>query len=138
MGKDELIVVAQKAFTKSSGISIPTLAMSFAQIFIPLFSLAPANFTAKYLKENLQQIFKNILEAGLLSLLPTFQPFVFPNSSCERPLQVRFPDLYCSKIYMKYYNFYQKCKDYFANVEAKKHNQVFFAATFFQDQALFW
>ena len=64
---------------------------------------------------------------------PTFQQ----KSPCERPLKTKALDLYCGKTYIKCYNFFQQCEDYFAIVGATKLNCIFFAITFLKNQALF-
>lgn len=38
---------------------------------------------------------------------------------------------------MKFYNFYQLYKDYFATIKAKSANRIFFATSFFQNQISF-
>ena len=45
--------------------------------------------------------------------------------------------MYYSKTYIEYYNFCKQYKDYFAIVEAKKHNYILFIILFFYNQALF-
>lgn len=39
---------------------------------------------------------------------------------------------------MKFYNFWQQCKDHFATVNAKKLNRIPFATLFLKNQVLFY
>ena len=136
-GKDELAEAAPGPIpTNDNRTSIHTPIVSRVSIPAPARLPAPIKSTARYSKENFQRIFKIVLEARAPIL--ALQPLVFPNEPLTRPLKARFPNLYCGKTHMECYNFCQECKDYFAIAEAKKHNRVSFAITFFQDQALFW
>ena len=55
----------------------------------------------------------------------------------EKLLKSRLLDVYCDKSYIKYYNFCQKCEDYFAIARAKGPNRILFAASFLHDRINF-
>ena len=79
--------------------------MSRASTPVLVLPFVSANLTAKYSKKDLQRIFQTVLEAKAPASAP--QPLVFLDGPCERPLKVRFPDLYYNKTHIKCYNFYQ-------------------------------
>ena len=54
-------------------------------------------FIFKYIKKNLQRIFKTVLET---------QPLITSKKSQNKPLKAWSPNVYCGKFYMEYYNFY--------------------------------
>ena len=81
----------------------------------------------KYIKENLQKIFKTVLEAQA-------PPFDRPR---EKLLKARLFDVYCDKFHMEYYNFCQQCEDHFATIKAKGPNYILFAASFLHDHINF-
>ena len=92
----------------------------------------------------LHQTYPNILNKisggsviDVKTLALASQPLLFLDKPCKKSLKASIPDLYCDKFYMECYNFYQKCKDYFATTVAEKQNRILFAATFPQNQALF-
>ena len=62
-GKDELFGAALKALTNDNKTLTCTSAILRAQTLTPAPPLASANLMAKYSKENLQWIFKTVLEA---------------------------------------------------------------------------
>lgn len=82
----------------------------------------------KYIERDLQQIFKTILEAQV----PTTSEKLW-----DKLLKARFPNVYCEKSYMEYYNFCQQFENYFAAARARKANQIFFAMSFSQNQNSF-
>lgn len=101
--------------------------------FINSSNLAPIPATLqvlKYTKNNLEQIFKTVLE----SRTPALKKFDKPQ---EKPLKAKVPDVYRSKFYKDYYNFFQQYKNHFTMSGARGLNQVAFIATFFKQQALF-
>ena len=84
----------------------------------------------KYTKNDLQQI-KTILEAWALA--PASAPIPALATSEEpqdKPLKVRFPDIYCNNSHIDYYNFCQQCEDYFAITGATELNQILFTTVF--------
>ena len=94
---------------------------------------------AKYFKDEFQQIYEIILNfkpisalAGDLNILQQYE------NPCKRPIKTQFPDVYRSKNHLKYYNYFQQYKNYFAILDAQDQNRVIFAATFFEDIALFY
>ena len=83
---------------------------------------------AKYTEKDLQKILRTVLEAQA-------PPFDGPR---EKPLKAKSPNQYCGKSFMKCYNFYQKCKDYFTTVRAKGPNYILIALSFLRDRFNFY
>ena len=135
-GKDELA-----GTTPTEGNEV--LAILYASIFLPTIALLVvvgfAIFSvARYLKNNLQQIFRTVLDFKPLCALAL--AFIVPQQYeglWKRSLKIWSPDVYHSKTHLKYYNFFQKCKDHFTTAGAKGQNLVLFASTFFKNTALF-
>ena len=90
---------------------------------------------SKYSKDDLQKIFKAILEARA----PVFDPA--PASVVsevpQEKLKARFPDVYCGKSHMDCSNFCQQYEDFFATPRAIGPTQIPFAASFLRDQINF-
>ena len=86
---------------------------------------------AQYLEDDLQRIFKTILDfrrpAPLLALSLALQQYKDP---CKKPLKARFPDIYWDKTHLECYNFFQQWKDHFTTAGAKGQNRVPFAIIF--------
>ena len=82
---------------------------------------------AKYTEEDLQRIFRTILEARAPS----------SDGVCEKPLKAKSPDVYRGKSHMECYNFCQQCEDHFATAGAKGPNRIPFAASFLRDRINF-
>lgn len=78
-----------------------------------------------YTKKELPQIFKMFLGFQALVLGPIF------DKSQKRLPKARATDIYCDIFYLKYYNFFQKGKNYFATAGATIKNKIFL-------QPLFW
>ena len=74
---------------------IPTLA----------FDPSDVNLMFRYLRADLQQILKTVVETKPYAFAP--QPLVFPDGPCKRPLKAKFLELYCGKTHMECYNFIQ-------------------------------
>ena len=137
-GKDE---PASPTPTESSDTYTPAFAVSCAPThtapaaLLPVLIPAAVNSTVRYSEADLQRIVKTVLETKP----PAFasQPLVFLDGPRKKLLKARFPEQYCGKTHIEYYNFIQQCKDHFATAGAKGPNRVPFAATFFQEQALF-
>ena len=102
-------------FSKSS-YDKPLIDFPIVHSIISLFEL----FITKYIKEDLQKIFKLILKAHI-SLF---------DGSCKKPLKAESSNIYCDKFHMEYYNFCQQFKDYFSIVKVKGLNYIFFAVFF--------
>ena len=85
---------------------------------------AAANLAAKYSANDLERIFKTVLEARAPAPAPQ------PDGSCEKIFKAQAPDLYCEKTHMECYNFCRKCIDDFTTTVATRLNCVLFAATF--------
>ena len=78
----------------------------------PLANSAPAAISiSKYSEDNLQQIFKNVLEAQALVPVPALAstpvPALIVYKVPREKLKTRFPDVYCGKSHMDCYNFCQ-------------------------------
>ena len=94
-GKDKL---TGSALTEGSDTYTPAPVVSHAQT--PASTLAPAlllalapidpNATVRYSDADLQQILKTVQEARLSAPSSAFQPLVFPDTPCKRPLKARF------------------------------------------------
>ena len=142
-GKDEL---ADGIPTESSNRCTPTPAATraptpaLAPVVAPLVVSGSANFSViEYLKDDLQRIFKTVLDFESLAPVPT--PIVaaapYYEGPRERLLKAWFLDIYWDKTHLECYNFFQQCKDYFATASATGSNRVLFAAIFLKDTALF-
>ena len=83
----------------------------------------------KYSKDDLQQIFKVVLEALALALAPA--PVI--SKVLWEKLKANFLDVYREKSHMDCYNFCQQYKDYFATVGAMGLTRIFFAMSFLRD-----
>lgn len=98
----------------------------------------PSSFTAtlvvsKYFENEFQRIFKMVPESQTLAVgIPLLE------SRGERSSKTRFPNVYQGKTHIKCYNFYQQCENHFAIAGAKSLNQIYFAMSFFLDQALIY
>ena len=147
-GKDKL---AGGTFIKDSDhcTFAPAVTCALTPVLAPVVALFVASgsvdsFVVRYLEDNPQRIVKTIFEARSL-LFPAFAPIpasvvaaaLHYKGPRERFLKAWFPDIYWSKTHLKCYNFFQKCKYHFAIAGATGLNQVFFAATFLKDTALF-
>ena len=100
---------------------------------------APAAVTSvpKYSEDDLQRIFKAVLEAQAPVSAPA--PFLAPVVSevSREKLKARFLDVYRVKTHMDCYNFCQQCENYFATARATGPTQISFAAFFFWDRISF-
>ena len=95
----------------------------------------------------MQKILKTVLEAGApvsapapvptLVPAPTLAPAPIVANAPREKLKARFPDLYCGKSYMDYYNFCQQCEDYFATAGATALTRILFVASFLRDRISF-
>ena len=94
----------------------------------PLIANAPAATTSisKYSEDDLQRIFKTVLEAQIPAPAPVLAPAPVPvpapapivAKASREKLKARFPDVYRGKSHMNCYNFCQQCEDYFATAGA--------------------
>ena len=88
----------------------------------------------KYSKNDLQRIFKAVLEAW--ASVPVFTPAPAPIPALviskipREKLKVCSLDLYRRKSHMECYNFYQQYEDYFATVKVTGPTQILFAVFF--------
>lgn len=64
---------------------------------LELYTVLPI---AKYLKNNLQYIFKTVIETKTIIAIN-----IFADKPCEKFLKVKFLDVYYNKTYINYYNF---------------------------------
>lgn len=122
----------------STSLPDPREPVPSLEIFIlPGSSARPDSSTASFLileysKDDLQQIFKAVLETRTSTVTAPL-----PEDLWERLLKVRFPDIYQGKTDMKCYNFCQRCKDYFAITGTKGPNCISFITSFLWDKVLF-
>ena len=96
-------------------------------------SRAAATSVPKYSKDDLQRIFKAVLEARAPA--PASTPIV--SEMPREKLKARSPDVYRGKSHMDCYNFCQQYEDYFATVGATVANRIPFAASFLRDRISF-
>ena len=98
----------------------------------PLRPKSPADTsTPKYSENDLQRIFKAVLEAQTPALAPAV------SKTPREKLKARSPDVYCGKSHMDCYNFCQQCEDYFATAGATGPTRILFAASFLRDRISF-
>ena len=100
-------------------------------------SLAAANSIPKYFEDDLQQIFKAVLEAQAPAPAPTPIPAPVVSEVPWEKLKARFPNVYCRKSHIDCYNFCQQCEDHFATAGATGPTQILFAASFLWDRISF-
>ena len=108
-----------------------------AKLLITVVSVTATDVSI-YIKNDLQQIFKTILEAGGPALAPALAPV--PATSEEpwdKLLKARSPDVYYEKSHMDCYNFCQQWENYFVTVGAIGANRIFFATSFLKDRISF-
>lgn len=77
-----------------------------------------------YIKEDLQQILKTVVEARASTT---------SKESQNKYLKTHSLEMYCDKSQKKCYYFCQQYKDYFATAKAKNNNQIFFATYYLWD-----
>ena len=102
-------------------------------------SPSAATSISKYSEDDLQRIFKAVLEAWALAPVSAPAPVPAPVVS-EVPrekLKPCSPDVYRRKSHMECYNFCQQCEDYFANAEATGPTRIPFTASFLRDRISF-
>ena len=129
-GKDKLAGAAPTKSNNISGVSYaltPAIALS---VFFILSSMA------QYLEDDLQRIFKTVLDSRTPAFPLALAPQQYKNP-CERSLKAQFPEIYWSKIHLECYNFFQQSGNHFAIAGAKSQNRMLFAATFLKNTALF-
>ena len=112
---------------------------------------AATNSIPKYLDDDLQRIFKTVLEARVptptlvlaLALVPAPVPAPAPApapivaEAYRKKLKARFPDVYRGKSHIDCYNFCQQYEDYFATARATGSTRILFAASFLRDRISF-
>ena len=99
-------------------------------------SSAIATNISKYSKDDLQQIFKTVLEAQTPAPTPT-PALTASEEPQDKLLKARSLDVYCEKSHIDCYNFYQQSENYFATARATGANKILFATSFFWDQISF-
>ena len=104
----------------------------------PLGPKSPANTSVpKYSKDNLQRIFKAVLEAWVSAPAPALASAPVVSEMPREKLKARFLDVYCEKSHMDCYNFCQQYEDYFAIAGATRLTQISFTASFLWDRISF-
>ena len=112
----------------------------FSRAKLPIAdATATATSISKYSEDDLQRIFKAVLEAQAPAPAPaptpTLAPVIFEMP--REKLKARSLDVYCGKSHIDCYNFCQQYGDYFATARATRLTQILFALSFFQDQINF-
>ena len=131
-GKDEL---TGGTFTKGSNRC--TLTPAATRVSISAVTPVVAPFVAsgstdssgvRYSEDDFQRILKTVLDprsrASIWAPVVTAAPHY--KGLYERSLKAWFPDICWDKTHLEYYNFFQQCKDYFANAGAMGPNLVLF------------
>ena len=101
----------------------------------PPVTVIPATNVPKYSKDDLQRIFKTVLEARAPA--PTSTPAPVVSEVPQDKLKARSLNIYCEKSHMDCYNFCQQCEDYFATAGAIGPTRILFAASFLWDRISF-
>ena len=100
---------------------------------------APAAATNifKYSEDDLQRIFKAVLEAQALILVFASAPAsvlaLVVSKMPRKKLKTCSPDVYCRKSHIDCYKFCQQCENYFATAGATGPTQIPFIASFLWD-----
>ena len=89
----------------------------------------------KYFEDDLQRIFKAVLEAQAPAPAPAPAPVV--SEVPREKLKARSSDIYRGKSHMDSYNFCQQCEYYFAIVGAMGPTWIPFAASFLRNRISF-
>ena len=97
----------------------------------PLVIVVPTIDVPKYSKDDLQRIYKTILEAQAPAPIPALA-FVVSEVPRDK-LKARSLNIYCEKSHMDYYNFCQQCEDYFTTAGATGPTRIPFAVSFLRD-----
>ena len=103
----------------------------------PPIADAPTTTTTvpQYFENNLQQIFKAVLEARTLTSALILTSVI--SEVLRKKLKAHSLDVYCEKFHMDCYNFCQQCEDYFATAEAMGPTWICFTTSFLWDQISF-
>ena len=91
----------------------------------------------KYSEDDLQRIFKALLEARALAPAPALVPALIVSEVSREKLKAHSPDVYRGKSHIDCYNFCQQCEDYFATAGATGPTRIPFAASFLRDRISF-
>ena len=98
--------LANAALTEGNNTPAMSHTPTLAHAVAPLLGFALSSM-AKYLKNNLKQTFKTVLDLRVSPVLaPAPVIVLFYDDLCEKLLKARFPDVYRNKTYMKCYNFF--------------------------------
>ena len=86
----------------------------------------------KYFEDDLQKIFKAVLEAQAPTSTPdpTLTPALVVFEAPQEKLKTRFLDVYCGKFHIDCYNFCQQYENYFTIIGATGPIQILFATSF--------
>ena len=121
-------------------VALRAFTPAVAPVVAPLAASGSADSSVvRYLEDDLQRIFRIVLDFKLPATVPAPVIAAAPHyeSPHKRPPKAWFPDIYWDKTHLKCYNFFQQCKDYFANAGATSPNRVPFTAIFLKNTALF-
>lgn len=121
---------------------IPSATRKFEKFFTfakPSVLLEPSALSSfllflvlKYIKDDLQQILKTVIEFKFIALKK------LSNRSQKRCYKTKTSYVYKSKSYIDCYNIIQQYENYFAISKAKSFNRISFATIFFKKKFLFW
>ena len=142
-GKDEFAggtpIQGSNCCTPVSAVTYTSIP-AVAPVVAPLVVSGSANSSVvRYLKDDLQQILRTVLDSRPLALVlaPIIATAPHYQSPREQLLKTWFANIYWDKTHLECYNFFQKCKDHFATASATSSNQVLFAAILLKNTALF-
>ena len=112
---------------------------------LPVTNALAATSIPMYFEDDLQRIFKAVLEARapvpalapvpapVPILAPALAPALIVAKAHQKKLKTCFPDVYRGKSHMDCYNFCQQGEDYFATIAATGPTRILFATSFLQD-----
>ena len=120
----------ERLFVTSSDSSSSSKSEFFKEPARSFGSKSPTAATdiPRYFKDNLQQIFKTVLETQTPAPAPAL---TISKEPLDKLLKTHFQDIYCGKFQIDCDNFCQQCEDYFTTNRATGPNQILFAASFF-------
>ena len=126
-----------------SGDELSNQSARLSGLKLPVANAPAATSVLKYSEDDLQRIFKAVLEARapvpapVSAPAPTPAPAPIVAEGTQKKLKARSPDIYHGRSHMDCYNFCQQCEDYFATARATGPTRIFFAASFLRDRISF-
>lgn len=124
-GGNKLASASQRVLSKNSNFQT---FISYVPTPRPAFDIA----LALAIPNSNNKLFKKFIKAYLRPQIQLLAPFPLPvqPKPWEQLFKARFSKLYIENSYTEYYNFCQKCEDYFKIARAITSNRVSFATSF--------